>query len=243
MKRPLFILSSLALAFTLNGHTHAQSPSDFQGPYIGLNAGYGSGKAPFRFSEDLPGPEGRYFRFKPKGMFGGVQAGYNWQSGNWIYGLETDLQVSDIKQRLGGTLNYIDDDGDRVHDKWNNSVKVRWFGSTRLKVGHLVSDRTLLYGTAGLAYGQYRASIHVDDLIDPDDSVSYKKTRTRVGYTLGAGLEHAIDKKWSVKGEYLYTDLGRSTILRNHSSFLNETFKISTKMRFHTVRVGVNYRF
>ena len=63
---------------------YAAPPRDtfWQGPYVGANLGYQWGLA-------------TNVANKPSGVAGGLQAGYNWQYGQFVFGGETDLQVSD----------------------------------------------------------------------------------------------------------------------------------------------------
>ena len=56
--------------------------------------------------------------------------------------------------------------------------------------------------------------------------------KTRIGWTLGAGLEYAMWSNWSVKLEYLYADLGKA-------SFGGTDVEFKTSI----VRAGLNYRF
>ncbi len=61
--------------------------------------------------------------------------------------------------------------------------------------------------------------------------------KTKAGWTLGAGAEYAINNNWTLKSEYLYTDLGKRNLVDVDNSFLE------SKVNFHTVRVGLNYKF
>jgi len=89
------------------------------------------------------------------GFVGGGQAGYNWQRGTWLFGLEADIQGSDEHARAdvctvagcppGSTL-------------FTANYKLDWFGTARGRVGFLPSERVLLYATGGLAYGHLSAS-------------------------------------------------------------------------------------
>jgi len=173
----------------------------WSGAYIGLNAGYAGGKA-----EATDGEIG--ISATGNGFVGGVQAGYNWQSGSAVYGIETDIQYSDVSVEIADF----------------DIIEIDWFGSTRLRAGFLPTDRFLVYATGGVAYGKY--SIDLADLSD-----------TRVGWTVGAGVEYAIDDKWSLKTEYLYTDLGSWDIA------VDEGIAADVDFKFHTVRAGLNFKF
>ncbi|TPL35997.1 outer membrane protein [Mesorhizobium sp. B2-4-6] len=181
---------------------------DWTGAYIGVNAGGGFGT--FKLSPSGGGPGS--IDLSASGFLGGVQAGYNWQSGQMVYGVEADFQGSDVKGELsvGGP---------------SIETKVDWFGTLRARIGFTPVDRFMVYGTGGLAYGHEKISAPGVDL-----------SKTKVGWTVGAGAEYAINTNWTLKSEYLYTDLGKATFTTGGSG-------IDVKVPFHTVRVGLNYKF
>ena len=115
---------------------------------------------------------------KPSGFAGGLEGGYNWQNGQFLWGWEADLQVSDSSDMFA---NY----------KFSNP----WFGTIRGR-GGLALDNILFYGTLGLAYG--RGHIDVGSL---------GESNFHVGWTAGGGLEVGLTRNWSVKAEYLFIDL------------------------------------
>ena len=63
----------------------------------------------------------------------------------------------------------------------------------------------------------------------------YRSSKTRFGWTIGAGAEYAPDASWTLKSEYLYTDFGKSTV--------SAAIGIDNDVAFHLVRAGLNYRF
>jgi outer membrane immunogenic protein len=73
------------------------------------------------------------------------------------------------------------------------------------------------------------------------------KNATRVGWTAGAGVEYALDRNWSVKAEYLYYDLGRTTVLAPLVAGAGAGAGVSGATRAQNngniVRAGINYRF
>lgn len=199
----------------------AQVPAyAWTGAYIGLNAGYGGGKVESNYT-DFEDPEfSGSGSITGNGFVGGAQAGYNWQSGSFVYGVETDIQYSGIKAEITET----DDDG-----TFSTRAEIDWFGSTRARLGFVPTERFLAYATGGVAYGKIEISGE-----SPFGSVS--ESETEVGWTIGAGAEYAIDDNWSLKTEYLYTDLGTWTVT---DEFGTEDLDFD----FHTVRVGVNFKF
>lgn len=178
-----------------------QAQHDWTGGYVGLNAGYTGGKAKGSFEDESTYVTG-------SGFIGGAQGGYNFQSGSFVYGVETDIQATNAKAEVKDP----DDKG---------GVKHKWLGTTRARVGFTPTDKVLTYVTGGVAYGNIKSI---------GDDVRFNKTK--VGWTAGAGVEYAVDNNWSVKTEYLYTDLGKTKV-----------DGVDIKFPTHTVRAGVNYKF
>ena len=139
---------------------------NWQGLYLGLNLGYGWGTV-----TNTPN--------RPTGFNGGAQIGYNWQYGQLVYGLETDIQLSGADDTVGTS-------------KFSNS----WFGTARGR-GGVTFNNVLLYATAGLAYGGLRGEVI-------SGGTEYK---TLAGWTVGAGLEVGLTPAWTARAEYLYVDL------------------------------------
>lgn len=192
----------------------AQAVNTFswEGAYAGVNAGYGFGK----MKDDVGGV------IKPRGFVGGVQAGYNWQFDQVVAGIEADFQGSTMKQ----AITFDNDNGEVLG---GNSAKIQWFGTVRGRLGANIAERTMLYGTAGLAYGQVKFE-------EFSRYNTYAVSQTRTGYTVGGGVEYAFTDNMTLKTEYLYTDLGKISLGNSDNS-------VKAKTNFHTVRIGVNYKF
>ncbi len=242
---------------------------DWTGFYIGGNAGYSWGRARtegalsgtqnvsvFRTAgptlissvDTVLGSVPLTGRSNADGFIGGVQAGYNWQRSNWLFGLEADFQGSDERGSSGVCLVAGCPAGSSL---LTANYKLDWFGTVRGRVGFLPTDRVLLYATGGLAYGRFGAN-SVAPVLDWGS--------TRAGWTVGAGVEAAIDRNWSVKLEYLYMDLGNvggaaasATGVVNApntpgvgfntvtTTTLNAAF--NTRFTDNILRAGINYRF
>ncbi|MBN9551837.1 MAG: porin family protein [Alphaproteobacteria bacterium] len=190
------------------------SAFDWTGGYVGLNAGGAFGT----FDHPVPDSNGLSFDVTASGFLGGVQVGYNWESGKAVYGLETDIQGSAIKGAFSisgapAPNTYID-------------TNVDWFGTLRVRAGYTPVDRVMVYGTGGLAYGRVQTDF---------DYGLFRSSRTRLGWTIGAGAEYALNAHWTLKSEYLYTDFGRSTV--------SHDIPLENDVAFHLVRAGLNYRF
>ena len=175
---------------------------NWTGPYIGLNGGYGWGTsdiaAPFAGSPSLSG-----------GLIGGT-LGYNWQMGQAVIGLETDLAWSGIRGSAACGAGF------------NCETRNNWLGTTRVRLGY-AADRFMPYVTGGVAYGGLKTSV----------SGVGETSKTKAGWTLGAGVEAAIAGPWTAKLEYLYVDLGR----------MDSVVGSSANFKTNIVRAGINYRF
>lgn len=154
--------------------------------------------------------------YNANGVVGGLHAGYNMQFGSIVAGLEGDFEATSLKgsAAVGGAL---------------LKTRAPWQGSVRARVG-VAFDRALIYATGGVAVAQLKNDIFVPPF-------AFGTTSTRAGWTLGAGVEYAINNNWSVRAEYRYTDFGRY----NTTFFPLGTAR--TRFKENTVRVGVSYRF
>lgn len=189
------------------------------------------------------------------GAVAGGQAGYNWQSNMWVFGLETDFQWTGQR----GSTSFCLIAGCPVGSFTANAdYKLQWFGTFRGRAGWLVDPRVLLYVTGGLAYGQFKAD-YTSGVVGLPLGVASTST-TRAGWTFGGGIEAALSNNWTVKAEYLYVDLGSSasgalggatsTVLPNvpqqgFTTVVDTTFAgaATTRLRDNIVRIGINYHF
>lgn len=193
---------------------------DWSGVYIGGQIGYGFGRTDAAYNlPNTPTIRGSQ-NYDTDGFLGGIQLGYNYQINSTVLGVEADFSGADIK----GHSDEINVGGGDTYD-----TKVDWFGTLRARAGYAF-DRTLIYGTGGLAFG----SVENQYLDGPLNS---SEKNTKVGWTIGAGMEQAITDHWSAKFEYQYVDLRDQTI--DYGANSNTTFDNT----FNTVRIGMNYKF
>ena len=130
--------------YTVNQPLNAFS---WAGPYLGGNLGYNWGSI-----DNNPA--------KPSGVLGGVGGGYNWQTGQWVFGVEGDLQANGAEDTFA---------------PWKFSNP--WFGTVRGRVGYAFNN-VLVYGTGGLAFGSLRA-----------ETFGLSETHASAGWTAGVGAE------------------------------------------------------
>jgi outer membrane immunogenic protein len=188
---------NLALAADLPAGPYYTAPEplsaySWAGPYLGATLGYEWG------SVDNSNTH-------PSGIAGGVEAGYNWQRGAFVFGGEADIQLSGADDTLAPF-------------EFSNP----WFGTLRGRAGVALSN-VLLYGTAGLSYGDLRA-----------DSFNLTESHTSVGWVAGGGVEVAFTPRWSAKAEWLYLDLSDSTFSLTGAN---------NGLGADLLRMGVNYHF
>jgi outer membrane immunogenic protein len=150
---------------------------NWTGFYLGINGGGAFGG-------------GTGFGARASGGLVGGTAGYNWQAGQAVFGLETDLDWTNIK----GT-------GTSVIAGTPVETKNSYLGTVRGRVGY-AWDRVLAYVTGGLAYGDVKSN-----------AAFGSASQTKAGYALGGGLEFAVAGPWTAKVEYLYVDLGNGPSL------------------------------
>ena len=162
------------------------------------------------------------------GLFGGTY-GYNFQLDSWVLGFEGDFSLSGIK---GDFFESSGSDFCSAALELHCSTNLRWLGTDRVRLGY-AWDRFLVYGTAGVAYGNVQATIlGAPFLITVGDN-------TRTGFIFGGGVEWAFAPAWSLKAEYLRTDLGEK-ITYNVITIFPQSVSLTN---IDIVRVGLNYHF
>jgi outer membrane immunogenic protein len=198
-------------------------PFTWTGFYIGLNAGgiWSSGSRSVTLFDPNAAVDGGFLNASfpgglgngNAGFIGGGQAGYNWQTGAFVLGIETDFDgttlsksrdiVGPIFGPLGGSFA-----GDffTLHAK----TSLDWLGTTRARLGFVATpdNRLMIYATGGVAYAGGSSNFSFFD--SNGGFWSGNPSSSRVGWTIGAGAEYALTNNWTIRGEYLYADLGSS---------------------------------
>ena len=124
------------------------------------------------------------------GVIGGIHIGYNYQVSQFVFGLEGDVNGASTRDSsFSAGLKY--------------GLRENIDASIRGRIGYAF-DRVLIYGTGGGAYGSFHTAYN--------DGIAFDTFNDgRIGWTVGGGLEYAIDNNWSVRAEYRYTDYGHIT--------------------------------
>jgi len=174
------------------------------------------------------------------GFIGGLQGGWNWQSGCTVFGIETDWSWASIER----TREITDGDAGAALDTLTVSNKLRWLGTTRTRAG-VVVDNLLLYVTGGLAYARFdRTFTAIDQGVSAE---TFSSTNTRWGWVAGVGTEWALWNNWSLKSEALYVRFQESeTNFTSAVAIANGNGAIK-RFDHHDsawiARVGLNWRF
>jgi outer membrane immunogenic protein len=176
-----------------------------------------------------------------KGAIAGVQAGYNFQFGKFVVGLETDVNW------LAGTNTrtlLVPGLARAALVSLSNSPQGSVLVTVRPRFG-ITFDAALAYVTGGLAFETVKSTDAV--LVNAIETTNDSNSHT--GWTFGGGLEYALPKGWSAKAEYLYVSVGIfDTVVGCVSSaaftcVAAPDVVVHHKYTDNIFRVGVNHRF
>ena len=225
------------------------------GFYVGLNGGYswGNSRREVNFvtatggivtgggtitgsGQDLDG-----------GLFGG-QIGYNWQTANWVLGIETDIQWAN--QRGSAVFNCpscVTLPSGVVGTGAIVDQELEWFGTFRGRGGFLVTPTALLYATGGLAYGSLETSLTLAGFTPGGVGITATRSgsSTRVGWTVGGGVEWKFRPGWSAKIEYLYMDIESTSnnVFLTSPAGTGIGANLTSRVTDNIIRGGFNYHF
>jgi outer membrane immunogenic protein len=173
--------------------------------------------------------------------------GYSWRfQGSWLAGVETDVGYANAdktRQGIPGTVGSIVTAAGSVND--SVQVKEHWDGSFRARIGYAVAPRAIAYGTGGLAWQTIEATVTCGGATGScgaNGLVPFSATNstTRVGWTMGGGVEAELWGAWFARGEYRYSDYGTYTATYGTRSTVGVTSDI--RLRTHTMTLGVAMR-
>jgi outer membrane immunogenic protein len=175
------------------------------------------------------------------GLVGGT-LGCNYQTGLYVFGIETDFDYSYLKATLGVTTPVF---GDNITE----TVRSNWLGTTRGRIGFTNGaynsfGNWMLFVTGGVAY----ANLQYDDIIffPPAGTTNTAfSSQTKVGWVAGFGGEWQTVGNWTMKFEFLYVDLGKTTTtsFNNSPAFAAATIQHSHYFTEYVAKFGFNYRF
>jgi outer membrane immunogenic protein len=204
---------------------------DWSGYYVGVFGGYGYGNHNLNNALGPNGFANYTLNYSSQGGLGGVEAGYNVQSGNIVVGVEGDYSWSDLKgnNNFGST--------DALGNASSDATDLRWSGTLRAR-GGIAVDRLLLFFTGGWAYGDLRHT-NTDSVTGVDTFTS-----NRSGLTAGAGIAYAITNNVIGKIEYRYYDFGTYTRGGGATGLTpNGQLPFNVANTYSDVMLGLDFKF
>ena len=210
------------------------------GIYIGGQVGYAWGTGANQFDGFVDDTDvDTSLGGTPNGVIGGGHVGFNYQIPNWNWfsssGVVIGLEGSVDGTSLTNTALLVFPDGTTLSAHSNADIQ----GSIRGRLG-VAWDRVLIYATGGVAFGGFNTTLSVSE---PPFFASASRSNTRVGWTVGGGIEYAITNNWSIGAEYRFTDFGT---IRNGDfaglpgdEFLNE----HRRLQQNQVQARITYKF
>lgn len=251
-------VSATAVAVVLLAVPQGAQAQNWSGSYIGFSAGAARGAStastnvldvnsptswfqptdPTLVNPALSGPSsGTQF-------IGGIQAGHNWQSGSVVYGVEVDFSALNLAMKRSGYGDF---------GNWPfaaaTSASTDWMLSSRGRLG-FAAGSVLFYGTAGLAATDLKIAANYSDLdgaTGASGSGAWTSRKLSLGWTAGGGLEWALDARWSLKTEYLFTQFkdieANGTVRDGQGQGYSNGVTTKADLSAHVARAGLNYKF
>jgi outer membrane immunogenic protein len=187
---------------------------------------------------------------RPSAFTGGLELGYNWQASNFVYGLEGDVESFHLSgSSTSGPVVYPSTlpGGSCPFNCFtvNSAAHTDWLATARGRLGVTAAGNWLFFVTGGAAFTSLNGTF---SFTDPITTESGSISSTRVGYTVGGGVEAKLWAHWSVKAEYLFVDFGRVSVNSNNLvgggfPLPAQVFTHSLDLRADIARVGLNYHF
>lgn len=231
------------------------------GGWIGSNSDYTTGRTTFFPNADPIAPANNnlltqsYSASNSAGTVGG-QFGCQYQWGWLVLGGEWDANWAGVKDDNTFAYNRINFVTTPLGSSWNprqelTHTQLDWFTTARVRVGAAWWDRVLIYATGGLAmapvdsYTQVAFNPGNNPFFIPQYFGAYRESR--IGWTVGGGIEWAFAQNWTAKAEFLYIDLGSDDYVSPRTSFNGTTdtrvWASSVDTQAYVARVGINYLF
>jgi high affinity Mn2+ porin len=241
------------IALQMPPKTPTNPAFEWTGWYFGGHVGYATGYSRWDATEDLMSARslaGSLFFYNPYNgfngggsYFAGLQAGYNYMfASRIVLGAEADISfpgslVGVIPTNFGGSQTF----SSPLVGQVNYGDAVAYFGTARGRVGYVLDNQWLLYGTGGFAYTYDKlqrtqiAGIPAGGTANPGDVRN--ALLWRLGWTIGAGVEFPIAANWTAKVEYQYASFGNSSVF-----FPEGAQRFDSNLTTQSVRVGMNYQ-
>ena len=185
------------------------------------------------------------------GWQGGLNLGYNWQSGNFVYGLEADvswLGHTSASSNGAFTTNY----GRLIayaSGTTFRSSKIDALGTFRARFGFDFNG-TLPYVTLGVAGADIKNTFAISGISAGFGySASTSQTKWVPGIVLGSGIEHKLSQNWTVRGEIDWIGFQTNQLANPlpfsviYGTLSSRGGPVSFSNELIIARIGLNYRF
>lgn len=162
-------------------------PTPFAGGYVGAGLGYafsGDDRVGIRPGDTVAGD------LELSGAIADIHAGYRWQPGVFVWGVELGVEGGNVEDSDGGS-----------------STEMKYGVTLRGMSGWTPNDTTLIYGFAGVAHGKFDYTVGGD--------MNFNGETSETGYVVGFGVERLLNDRWSIRGEYQYADFGKKELEAN----------------------------
>jgi outer membrane immunogenic protein len=178
---------------------------------------------------------------KPGSLIGGFDAGYNWQAGNYLAGVEGDIEWLHLSGSASSGPVIIPGGAGNTFTI-TSSADIDWLATLRGRLGFTSGD-WLFYATGGAAFTTLHGNFAFSEtLFSSTETASASGSKT--GYTVGGGVEMYLWQHWSVKAEYLFVDFGSVSAFGVDTGLIPPySFTHSVNLKLNIARLGLNYHF
>jgi outer membrane immunogenic protein len=196
------------------------------GFYIGGHIGWGRAELEETLVTAFPPfVAGTTFGANESGLLVGGQAGFNYQVGLFVLGVEGQISWTDIGRSTTTTIGGV---------TFADSVELNWVATVAARLG-VAFGNALLYGKGGVAFADWSANAR-----DSRFGTIVNASDTETGWMVGAGLEYGFAPNWSAKIEYNFMSFN---IDRTNFTFGGVTSAFDRNLDINVVKAGINYRF
>jgi len=251
---------------------------NWTGFYIGAHGGGVWGRADITHSP-VAAPPGFAFavdaaavtaanspQLKPNGFMAGAHAGYNFQTGNFVWGLEGDFSYFRLRANTAGIFPFPSTLPGGVLGPPTltftaaTDISTDWLVTLRPRVG-VAASNALFYVTGGLAVTNEKVN-QLSGVLN-GATLTSSISNTRLGWTVGGGIEYMLTRNWTIRAEYLHLDFGTASgagtgniptgVLGNLPCTATQAVitgpgiypgcSLSSRLTAEVVKVGITYRF
>ncbi len=251
MKRALLAATAAIAVGAAFGFATPASAQDFGGFYAGIHGGYAWGDNKFVFapggsgfgSNNLfsPNTAGGTFSQSPSNGVVGGHFGYNYDyDPSWVLGIEMSIDGN------GPEHTSTDVFAPTVPSTVTYHSETNWFGSVTPRLGFDTGSGWLFYAKGGLAFGEQQVNLHSTEVFSVCTAVAncvFNQTQDQIGWTVGAGLEWAVDTNASIGVEYNYYDLGTANYGGEVTPNTTWPVQFSQHPTFNAVLFRISYMF